>query len=231
MKKLFLSSLILSAHFMSAQLNRGTFLLGGDVGYYQNKSDQAGTIDPRQTKQNDQKNIGLSLDAGYFVAPNFAIGVFGAYQSYSYSTDERGATYIRLDESKQSQSSFGAFARAYKLFDDNKFGFFAELRGGYLMGNYERKYFYQQNIQPSQVTNSVDKGPGFTVGIRPGFVYFVRPRIGIEASFGNLSYVSQKLDNSVDGEKTATTKSNTLNLNLNVTSISLGVHLYLGGKQ
>ncbi|PBQ33025.1 hypothetical protein CNR22_14985 [Sphingobacteriaceae bacterium] len=231
MKKLFLSSLVISAHFMNAQLNKGTVLLGGDVGYYQTKNDRTGTVDPNQNQKSESKSLSLSLDAGYFVAQNFAIGIFAAHRSYTSNSDEVGNNYIRLYDTEENQSSFGGFARGYKLFADNTFGFFGELRGGYLTGSYETRDFYQPNAQPSQLNRRVDKGPGFIIGLRPGIVYFIRPRIGLEASFGNLSYMSQKTDNSYNGEKVSETKSNNLNLNLNVSSISLGVHVYLGGKQ
>lgn len=231
MKKLFLSSLILSAPFINAQINKGTVLLGGDVGYYQSKNERAGTVDPSQNQKTESKSIGLSLDAGYFVAPNFAIGIFAAHRSYSSNSDEVGNNYIRLYDTKENQSYFGGFARGYKLFADNTFGFFGELRGAYLTGSYETRDLYQPNAQPSQLNRRVDKGPGVMIALRPGIVYFIKPRIGLEASFGNLSYTSQTTDNSTNGEKVSTTKSSNLNLNLNVSSISLGVHVYLGGKQ
>lgn len=231
MKKLILSSLILGTHFLNAQINKGTVLLGGDVGFYQSKSDRTGTVDPSQNQKSESKNLSLSVDAGAFVAPNFAIGIFAAHRSYSSNSDEVGNNYIRLYDTKENQSYFGAFARGYKLFADNTFGFFGELRGGYVTGSYETRDFYQPNAQPSQLNRRVDKGPGFMIGLRPGFVYFIRPRIGLEASFGSLSYTSQTTDNSYNGEKISETKSSSLSLNLNVSSISLGVHVYLGGKQ
>ena len=123
----------------------------------------------------------------------------------------------------------GAFVRYYQPIGE-KLALFGELNGvSYTVGNITRTY-------EGSLVSQKDTYRSLSVGafIRPGIVYFITPKIGLETSFGGLSlgYFSNK--NKSEDRNVFTTTSETTNsgftgsLNFNY-QFNLSVLFYLGG--
>lgn len=165
--KTFLIALVASlslifASSMNAQTDRGSFMIGGEIGLSSSSSSITtngnGNVGDQLTTNNaTQFNIAPSI--GYFFANNFAIGV-GVDYTLNTSKD-------RLD----SDLLFGPFVRYYIPFGEDKALFF-EADFGY--GNTADQLETDQGTRQA-LTNV------FAGGIGPGFTIFSSDAIGIEA--------------------------------------------------
>lgn len=165
--KTFLIALVASlslmfANSMNAQTDRGSFMIGGELGLSSSSSSVTtngnGNVGDQITTNNaTQFNIAPSI--GYFFANNFALGV-GVDYTLNTSKD-------RLD----SDLLFGPFVRYYIPFGEDKALFF-EADFGY--GNTADQLETDQGTRQA-LTNV------FAGGIGPGFTIFSNDAIGIEA--------------------------------------------------
>lgn len=165
--KTFLIALVASlslmfASSMNAQTDRGSFMIGGELGLSSSSSSVTtngnGNVGDQITTNNaTQFNIAPSI--GYFFANNFALGV-GVDYTLNTSKD-------RLD----SDLLFGPFVRYYIPFGEDKALFF-EADFGY--GNTADQLETDQGTRQA-LTNV------FAGGIGPGFTIFSNDAIGIEA--------------------------------------------------
>jgi hypothetical protein len=107
-----------------------------------------------------------------------------------------------------------------------KLGIFGELSGiSYTSGSGDRNATNGGMISKSSFQN-VNLG----AYVRPGVVYFITPKIGLETSFGSVGfgYFASKNTNEMPGEKRET-KDNGFAAALNLSyNFNLGVLVYLG---
>jgi len=235
MKKTFLIFSILSSGLIYSQIERGTFLLGPSFNYSQNGNNNQPEDPTAYTQSGKSGAFNSALRLGYFVTNNIAVGVLGGYGSSFSNGESKNSSsvnpgYVQKSNSTINLSSFGLFARTYKLFNENRFGFFCQLDGVYQIGNSKTTYTDDQS-GVSQSSNTNGNVTGINLGLRPGVVYFITKRIGIEGMVGNLSYNHQTQQNYSNGQKTSKNSTNTLNTNFGLNSFYLGVNFYFGGKK
>src|SRR6476469_2988451 len=91
---------------LRSQLNKGTWMIGGNLGFNTNDFQQNSIASTKTT------NLQLAATAGYFVLPRFPIGVRTMLQSQHLKyRDAFGTT----GEGNSNYLSFGPFARYYFL--------------------------------------------------------------------------------------------------------------------
>lgn len=165
--KTFLTALIASLTLlftanMNAQTERGSFMIGGELGLSSSSSSVTtngnGNV-AAQVATNNSTQFNIAPSIGYFFAENFAVGV-GIDYTLNTSKD-------RLD----SDLLFGPFVRYYIPIGEDKALFF-EADFGY--GNTADQLETDQGTRQA-LTNV------FAGGIGPGFTIFSNDAIGIEA--------------------------------------------------
>ena len=110
----------------------------------------------------------------------------------------------------------GGFIRMYKKINDNLY-FFGHGGTTFDFTNSTMAYSY---YVPTPSSSKAFMNSSF---IKPGITYFITPKIGIDATFGNLyiDYRKETFDNGYEN------KSISSGLNLNLSSFGLGVNFYL----
>ncbi len=155
-KKILVFSLLMACLSVSyAQTDKGTWMLGGTGAITNNENPQSSTF-----------TFNLSPRIGYFVVPNWAIGV---QTGFSISNSEFKLPAV--GEFKQNVRNLGVFTRYYFL--PNRFKIFPHL-------DYQRTWttlksqvlFGNSNEQNTQMWQS-------NIGL--GATYFLNSSIGIEA--------------------------------------------------
>jgi hypothetical protein len=114
MKKVFIvASLILSSHFIFAQVNKGQWLVGGNANF---ESGKFGDLDGSK-----YTSFTFSPNAGYFFINNLAGGMRLSLQS----------TKFKSEENASSSFLFAPFARYYFLPATNKVNVFGDASYGF----------------------------------------------------------------------------------------------------
>lgn len=176
MKKVILASAIALFGMVSAQESEA-------VGYLKGDTFVTGSVGYSNISQGDVEtdNFTVAPSVGYFVSPNFALGVRGSY-TYAKTSDIVLNTEV---ENKADTFSVGAFGRYY-MTPTAKFSLFGEVNVDYANSN-SRNYVAGNEVG----SNKVD---GFGAGISPGISYFIAKNFALEASYGILNYSSAKQD-------------------------------------
>lgn len=230
MRKIFLIFSVIVTNIFYGQTKRGTLILGPAFNYLQSKNTQSAatpTMDATTSKRGDLTGM---LKLGYFAADNFAIGVIAGYNQYTYSQKQKDIVLSQSSDYKFNIVSFGLFVRAYKMLNESRFGLFCQANAMYQLGKSESRATYVGNMIIEEYKNSSDM-KGFTMGLSPGVVWFVTERIGLEASFGNLSYYNQTYNHFIRNQKDRESKSNDLRFSFAANTLLLGINFYLGGKK
>jgi hypothetical protein len=241
MKKLFLVlSLILSGLLLKSQTAKGTKMIGTSISYSQNKYDTQNTFTTTSSNANsinEQKQFIGTIGVGYFIANNLVVGLLAGYSyqlaNYKNTSQSPGNIFENSNNTISTIYSIGAYGRIYKMMLENRVGFFANMNALYSFGNSDRRVY---NLNNGSITNDqygTGDITGYSIGLSPGVVYFITSNIGLEASFGSLSFKSQtenityskgNLDNSIN-------KSNTLGFNFSAITFNIGINFYLSGNK
>ena len=199
-----------------AQQARGKWLVGGGI---ESTSINSTTTNP--TRENKFSQLSINPKVGYFFADRWAVGLAPGYAFLN----QKDSAQV----SKGRGYNAGVFVRYYQPIGE-KLALFGELNGiGYGAGNTTRTFVGSPLTQELTYRN-------FSIGafIRPGIVYFITPKIGLETSFNGLSlgYFNNKntsiLRNVPASRSEMTTDGFTASLNFNY-QFNLSVLFYLGG--
>lgn len=198
-----------------AQQSKGKWLVGGVI----ESTTRTGTTTVNQAPPVDGKSTQVSVypRVGYFFADRWAVGIA---PGWSYNK-QRGTA----ENSINRTYSIAPFVRYYQPVGE-KLGIFGELGGiSYTTSSADRNSTNGTLLLKSSFQN-VNLG----ASVRPGVVYFITPKIGIETSFGSVGfgYFTSKGTNEMPGEKRETRDkgfSGSVNLSYN---FNLGVLVYLG---
>ena len=179
MKQLFLIlSLLISSFFCYAQLEKKTWLLGGNGTFYKYNGSYRSTNNNVDVKANEIK---INASVGYFVIDKLALGL---KPSFSYF---RGTTFISGistgDISSSTQLLIGPFARYYFLDKEKQINIFSEV-----------SYSIGTNNFP---TGNKEKGSSKEFSISTGLETFFNNNIGIEFQFGYKSKFEDLKSNSL----------------------------------
>jgi hypothetical protein len=228
MKKCFLILLTVCAVQTSySQTEKGKMFIGGQVTLSGNTTSNSDT-----SYKSDNNSIGFTVapNFGYFIMDNFAIG---ANVNLGVSNSTQKQDYPNQTPSeytyKYNTLSFGigGFARYYINITDNfKFYF----NGGINYLHQTKKTTYSNNdpnyvYSTSNPANQVTPINNISLFISPGVVYFVTPKIGIQAAFGNINY-SYSSSKNTSLTYANHSNSSSFGVNLNLSAFALGLNYY-----
>lgn len=152
------------ASVSSAQLTKGTWLVGGNANF--SSTDELSS----STTRIINTVLSVSPSVGYFIADKFVAGLRPAY-SYAGTKVTEGAI-SGIPNSNTSSYQIGPFARYYFLNPEKEFNLFAE--SGFRYGN-------------TRISNSgaITSGPSFTtLAFLAGPVIYFNSSVGLEFTIG-----------------------------------------------
>jgi len=224
--KCILVLMIFLAQVACGQVKKGALLLGPTLSYLQLKTVNTSAQNSNISNTTKTMIFGSEVRAGYFLTDKIAVGIIGGYSdSKMVVTNKNPNLIVGESFTKINLVSAGLFARSYKMFNENKLGFFGELKSVYKAGASNSGNKSQQIGAPLFTNQSKANVTNFSVGISPGLVYFLVKKLAIEASFGSLSFNTKTTQNYYAGEKTTKTKDSNFSIAFN--SVSLGIMFYL----
>ncbi|QNH62189.1 outer membrane beta-barrel protein [Hymenobacter sediminicola] len=211
-----------------AQISAGTVLLGGNLGYRQQKA-KVGATNFRPAYEDRLRQISISPTAGYFVADNLVVGVQLNWQRDAHKYPAIVPVVINpgpgpatadvlYGESTMRRLQVGPFARYYK-FIGSKAAFYGQLGAGYSVTNYEDE-------PPVYIGNSDTKISGFYGQLSPGVVYFPTPLFALAVSLRGLTY--QHFAYSGEGYGSNDRTSSIFDAGFRLRDLRLGASFYLG---
>lgn len=113
------------------------------------------------------------------------------------------------------------------MLGQSRFGLFYQVSATYGIGDWLDK---RQSTTNGITNEIIYKGKSWEIqaNINPGLTYFATKRIGIEATFGNIGYRLEKNNNNRESGFQSEMTTQQLNANFSLSSLSLGVRVYLG---
>jgi hypothetical protein len=208
----------------------GKTLVTGSISF----STEKHSISMGNLQEQTRNTFSIRPQVGFFVSPSVAVGVSAGYtreyfsDPYSNPYYYQGSTYDIPVEWTTNQYSAGPFLRIYTSITP-KIAFFGHGEAYYQTGKTVSDRDFS-NLPPSpNITwdttepSFTQKGGGFK--LQPGIVFFPTNTIGIEATVGNVGYFSSKSE--TEGSNYSS-KSSGFNANFGLSSVSLGISLYLG---
>lgn len=175
MKKMLLILALATFSFANAQ--KGTILVGGNIGFTSEKTDNQG-------EERKSNSFGFSPKVGYQFHDNWTAGVEFALSS-SKSTSSLNS--IGESESKFNVFKVGAFVR-YSVPLSETFSVFADLGAGFQ--NQKNKDYINGSL------TSESKADGLYAGITPALFINMKKGFGLNFSIGGLGYETLSFDTS-----------------------------------
>ncbi|OXB05902.1 outer membrane beta-barrel protein [Flavobacterium pectinovorum] len=175
MKKMLL--ILALAMFSFANAQKGTILVGGNIGFTSEKNDNQG-------EERKSNSFGFSPKVGYQFHDNWTAGVEFALSS-SKSTFSLNS--IGESESKFNAFKVGAFVR-YSVPLSETFSVFADLGAGFQ--NQKNKDYINGSL------TSESKADGLYAGITPALFINMKKGFGLNFSIGGLGYETLSFDTS-----------------------------------
>jgi opacity protein-like surface antigen len=169
MKKILVMAALAICSFANAQ--KGTILVGGNIGYASDKTE----FQFSETKTN---TFSFSPKVGYQFNDNWTVG--GEF-TVSSSTDENAAREV-----KNNGFRAGAFVR-YSVPLSQTFSVFADMGAGFQ--NAKTKVYGSDN------SYSKMKADGMYVGITPALFINMKKGFGLNFSIGGLGYETMNVEN------------------------------------
>ena len=214
MKKstLLLFSILWMSAYAEAQIRKGSFLLGGGVGFSVARS-------PSSLGGQKQKGLNISPSLGIALKENLVVGLSGQY-AFS-DTKIPNSTY------KQSSNAYsaGMFVRKYMLLA-SRFYLFGE--GGLNFRKVKDKADYNGVV--NSITNK-----SINLVLYPGLAYAIHKNFHLEVSLNNLLTLGHSWSKEVQNLQTGTQinkgSSTYFSTNFSAASpLTVGFRMVLGGK-
>jgi outer membrane immunogenic protein len=212
MKKLLIASAVALFGLSNAQIAKGTVYLSGSVGYSQEETNNGNL---------KTENFNILPTAGFFVAPNFAVGLGVGYQTEkttAVSTTTIGnVTTVNSSVEKYPAFVVAPFARKYWTLSD-KLYFFGQLAVPMQFGKAESEVSSVSTNGTTTVSTSTSAESKYTqvgVTVKPGLDYFLNKNWTIEATIGEFGYNNFKPK---EGDAT-----NNYSFGLNLANVGIGV--------
>ncbi|MDX2304699.1 MAG: hypothetical protein NW226_17955 [Microscillaceae bacterium] len=166
---------------------------------------------------NDQvsSSFGVSVtpEISYLLSNKLALGL-GIGYSYSQGKSENDQF---SSENQSNGYSFSPFVQNYWMLGE-KFGIT-------LISSATISYSKSTN-KVDQEQNSEFNSWGLDLGVRPGVVYFVKPKFALQATSGGVGLGASR-SKQVSGSSTRTSSGYNLRLDLDVTTLSIGIKCFL----
>lgn len=238
MKKLILivTAFVACSTSSFAQLAKGTFMPGIGFSYNYNSVRNHDPINGGGYS-NDNKyktsNLLSNINLGYFITYKTVLGVIGGYsQSNSDNTEFQNLnnSINYLSSSTNNSILGGVFLRSYKMFKNNKFGFFGQFSSSYIFGKSSRHYSQTNNSGFTNYSETRGTSGMYRASISPGIVYFISNKVGIEAMFGNIGFNSGTYDSFNQLTQVGSGTVSSFYTNFSLSSLQLGINFYFGKK-
>lgn len=173
----------------NAQINEGSYLLGGSASYTNSKYQAA------PTSESESASSSFNIQFGKVIKNYTLIGIIGSFS---------GNTNLTKDF-KVYQYSAGVFYRKYKPLGSN-FYFFAEIDATFQhSSNFASYYFPDVNEYLSINTNGVE------FNFTPGISYSVSKKFQVELSLPNIAGISYTGIKTIDSDLPPGIKPQTAN--------------------
>ena len=214
--------ILLSTQLTKAQLAHRSSAVGVDFFARSISGSNEITRSNSTVGQTDSKTFEISVLPFWdkFVADKFSIG-FGPGIVYS-KTEFTQSSRTTILESR----SYAAVLRLRKFYDISEKWFFL-LDGQIAYSDNERKE--ETTSVPANAGDSriITKGYGLGAEIRPGVLYFINSKFGMEVKFGVLQFVHTEEDVNNSGSTVRQdVKSDTFSAEFNFSTLNFGVQYY-----
>lgn len=219
---------LLISSFGFAQLRKGTVLLGGHLHAYSDNRDH----DRYYYEEEKYASVSFSPVAGVFISDRWMVGLQPSiqYRRSFASTPDSSYNHYRNDD-KSTSYGVGINARYYVPLNE-KFAFFTNLSGiGYSFTK-GRTTTVRRN-QPESDSDHKRRENSYNIGLFAGLgmTYFITPRIGLEATLGQIGYGFTKTSSELLGQAVEREPNITKNFRGSFTvspaSFGLGFMFYL----
>lgn len=223
MKKTILAVVPLLLFSLTAfgQLEKGTFLLGGGVGFSSSTSTSELT---NFTSESQNSSFTFSPDVGYFFKDNWVVGLSLPLQWFDTEINAVYASGQDDIQSESTSSSYGVapFVRKYFPFSE-KMAFYGQVQMGYFHRSTE-------NITSlNNANNTLIESDSFNVVTTLGLSYFPKNWMGINLSISPLSYSNESAQE-VKYQESSNQKYSGVNFGFDMSAITLGVNFFLSKK-
>jgi len=201
MKKIILG-LLLVCGFASANAQKGTWLLFGNLGFNNTKSEF------------DTKTIDWTVNPGigYQVTNNWAVGLNLYWNQHSTSDVPGGSAMTTVNSGK-----FGVFARYTENIGKGPFFYYGHIDA-----------LYTEGYTTDSSAPAFNKHNGITIAAYPAIGMWVGRCWGINMSFGGISYVTDKQTTDASATTIPSPKTaSTLDINFGH-QVNVGVLIKLG---
>ena len=203
MKKwILLSAAMVSSMMSFAQLEQGSLMVGGGIGFTSNNRTTEVTMGSTTitNKLPSTNTFTFEPRIGYFLADRFAVGLYAGIGSSKVSAVEINGITERTTTLRQNPITVGVFARKYFM-PLETVGFYAGAYAGIKAGKIKLEWVDRNTVTGETTTTTPDptKLSGFEAGVQGGVVWFPHPRFSVETGLALLNFNS-------DVSKTSTTK-------------------------
>src|SRR5688572_27896132 len=167
-KLLCVLTMVMISYYSSAQINKGSVMLGGQIGY---SSENVSSTTPGERSEADFLTtsimFGKTVKENLFLGFNLSMGL----------TKRESQSYY-----EQDLDSYGASVFIRRYFEiGKKFYIFTQGHTGVSFFDNDQKYY--SSVTPS---SSNEKGYMINLGFYPGVSYAITRRFHIESGFNNL---------------------------------------------
>ena len=169
MKKILVMAALAICSFANAQ--KGTILVGGNIGYTSDKTEY-------QFSEEKTNTFSFSPKVGYQFNDNWTVG--GEFTVASSNQDNG------IEEVKNNAFKIGAFVR-YSVPLNQTFSVFADMGAGFQ--NFKNKEYGPGNAY------SKSKADGMYVGVTPALFINMKNGFGLNFNIGGLGYETLSFDN------------------------------------
>lgn len=193
-----------------AQPNQGQWVLGGSIGTsgFENELN-----DELNNQVSSSFGVSITPEISYLLSNKLALGL-GIGYSYSQNKSESD----QFNSKNQGNGySFSPFVQNYWMLGE-KFGITLISRASVSFG----KNTFENNQEQSSEVNYWD----LNLNVRPGVVYFVKPKFALQATSGGVGLGASRSKQVSEGD-TRIVRDYGLSLDLDVTSLSIGIKCFL----
>jgi hypothetical protein len=209
-----------------SQTKKGRMFIAGQFNIY---GDNASNLNDIYLSNRKSFEFQISPNFGYFIRDNIAVGAnlkFGLVDSTRVDEIPIDPAMPTILTGKSNSLSYGTgcFVRYYKKITDN-FLFFLNARASY---TYKTTKLGHYSNDPGYIYSAADpaiqevQAKNISVGISPGLVYFMTPKLGIETTFSSI-YYSNSSSKNISVNYDNYNNVNTFGFNFNITTFYLGL--------
>ena len=190
----------ISSILAKAQIKKGSFLVGGSMGYGSQNINNPGS------PENSSSNVNFNPRVSYAVTDNSTLGLKASLYYTSSSASSITSTSLH--------SGGSLFYRIFFPIK-NKLGWYTEALIGIGKSVFKNK---------SQVPALESRGSYYTLSAIPGLYYQALPKLLINADFGGLYYTHNKYRNSIGNQ---TGRSDSFGIGL-FSGFTIGIDFIIG---